>query len=134
MGDLECDAASAFGNGGGSQKTGNQRDVSDRIGAQITSVEKEGNRTAPRANRVELALSSNLEKAENNEVRKTPDQDQGECRDGESLQENAKQAFELELDRKARHTPNLFSQTSSKTSTRFRKIRRRQPNPRDDTG
>ena len=35
----------------------------------------------------------------------------------------------------AKHeTLNLFSQTSSKTSTRFRKTRRKQPNPRDDTG
>ena len=102
MGELECDGAFAYGNGDGSQKIGNQRDVSDRTRAQITSVEKEENRTAPRANRVELALSSNLEKAESAEARETPDQDQGECRDGESPQENAKQAFQLELDCKTR--------------------------------
>ena len=84
------------------RKRGKQRDVCDRNGTQITSVEKEENRTAPRANRVELALQSNLEKAESAEARKTLEQDQGECRDGESLQENAKQAFQLELDSKAR--------------------------------
>ena len=89
MGELECDAAPANGNGGGSQKTGNQSDVSDRIGAQVTSVEKEENRTAPRANSFEFALS----KAESAEARESPDQDQGECRDGERHQENAKQAF-----------------------------------------
>ena len=100
MGELECDATSAYGKGGGSQKTGNQRDVSDRIGAQITLVEKKENRTAPRANRVEVALSSNLEKAESAEARKTLDQDQVECGVGEGPQENAKQAFQLELDSK----------------------------------
>ena len=65
-------------------------------------VGKEENRTAPRANRVEFALSSFLEKAESAEARETPDQDQGECRDGESPQENAKQAFHLELYSKTR--------------------------------
>ena len=45
MGELECDGASAVGNGKDSQKIGNQRDVSDRIGAQIASAEKEENRT-----------------------------------------------------------------------------------------
>ena len=63
MGELECDGAFVYGNGGGSQKAGNQRDVCDRNGTQITPVEKEENRTAPQANRVELALQSNLEKA-----------------------------------------------------------------------
>ena len=102
MGELECDGAFAYGNGDSSQKTGNQRDVSDRTRAQITSVEKQENRTAPRANRLELALSSNLEKAESAEARDTLGQDQGECRDGESPQEKAKQAFQLELDSKTR--------------------------------
>ena len=69
------------------------------------------------AERTELkALSRNLEKAESAEVRKTTDQDQGECRDGESSQENAKQAFQLEPDSKPR------------------KPRKREANPRDDTG
>ena len=98
MGELECDGAFAYGNGDGSQKSGNQRDVSDRTGAQITSVEREENRTAPRANRVKYALSSNLEQAESAEAREIPDQDQGECRDGESPQANTKQAFQLELE------------------------------------
>ena len=102
VGVLECDGAFAYGSGDGSQKTGNQRNVSDRTRAQITSVEKEENRTAPRANRVELALSSNREKAESAEERETPDQDRGECRDGESSQENAKQAFQLEPGSKTR--------------------------------
>ena len=68
MGDLECDGAFAYGNGDGSQKTG---DVSDRTRAQVAPVEKEENRTAPRANRVELTLSSNLEKAESAEARES---------------------------------------------------------------
>ena len=84
------------------RKIGNQRDVSDRIRAQITSVEKEENRTAPRPNRIEWSLSRNLEKKESVETRDTVGQDQGECRDGESPQENAKQAFQSELDSKAR--------------------------------
>ena len=84
------------------RKRGNQRDVSDRNGTQITPVEKEENRTAPRANRVEMALSRNLEKAESVETRETFGQDQRECRDGESSQEIAKQAFQLELDCKRR--------------------------------
>ena len=49
-------------------------------------------------------------------------------------QENAKQAFQLELDSKTRKHPNLFSQTSSKNSTRFLQTKKRQPNPRGDTG
>ena len=51
--ELEHDGTFASGNG----KVGNQGDVSDRIGAQITSVEREENTTVPRANRIELALS-----------------------------------------------------------------------------
>ena len=100
--ELEQDGTSAFGKGGGSQKIGNQGDVSDRNGAQNTFVEKEENRTIPRAIRFELALSSNLEKAESAEARETFGQDQGECGDGESPQENAEQAFQLELDCKRR--------------------------------
>ena len=102
LAELEHDGTSAFGNGGGSQKIGNQGDVSDRIGAQITSAEKEENRTVPRAIRIELALSRNLEKEKSVETRETLGQDQGECGDGESTQENAKQAFQLELDLKRR--------------------------------
>ena len=62
---------------------------------QITPVEKEEDRTAPRANRVELALQSNLEKAESAEARKTLEQDQGECRDGERLQEKRKASISI---------------------------------------
>ena len=90
------------------QKIGNQRGASDRNRTQNTSVEKEENRAAPRAIRVEQALSSNLKKEESAEARETPDQDQGECRDGESHQENAKQAFQLELDSRTRK-PQLCS-------------------------
>ena len=102
MGELECDGAFAVGNGKDSQKTGYQREVSDRIGAQIASAEKEENRTTSRVIRVEFALSRNLEEAESAEERETPGQDQGECRVGESHQENTKQAFQLELDCKTR--------------------------------
>ena len=86
MGELECDGASVVGNGKDSQKIGYQRDVSDRIGAQIASAEKEENRTTSRANRVELALSRNLEEAESAEERDTLGQDQGEGIVGESPQ------------------------------------------------
>ena len=67
--ELEHDGTFAYGNGGGSQKIGNQEDVSDGIGAQITSVEKEENRTVPRTIRIELALSRNLEKEKSVETR-----------------------------------------------------------------
>ena len=77
------------------------------IELKITSIEKE-NRSAPRANRVEFALPSNLEKAESAEARETPEQDQGGCRDGESSHENAKQTFQLELDSKTRR-PRICS-------------------------
>ena len=93
LGDLECDGAFACGNGDGSQKSGNQRDVSDRNGTQITPVEKEENRTAPRANRVEFALPSNLEKAESAEARETPEQDRGECRDGKAPKKTQSKHF-----------------------------------------
>ena len=85
LGEMECDGAFAQGNGDGSQKSGNQRD------------------------RVECALPSNLEKAESAEARETPGQDQGECRDGESPQENAKQAFQLELDSKTRKPESVLT-------------------------
>ena len=39
LGELECDGSFAYGHGDGSQKSGNQRDVSDRNGTQITLVE-----------------------------------------------------------------------------------------------
>ena len=47
LGELECDGTFAYGNGDGSQKSGNQRDVCDRSGTQITPAENEENRTAP---------------------------------------------------------------------------------------
>ena len=112
LGELECDGAFAYGNGDGSQKNGNQRDVSDRNGTQITPVEKE-NRTAPRANRVEFALPSNLEKAESAEARETPEQDQRECRVGGSSQEHTEQEFQFEFDCKTRNSRN-GSHASSK--------------------
>ena len=49
-----------------------------------TSVEKEENRTIPRAIRFELALSRNLEKEKSVETRETFGQDQGECGDGKA--------------------------------------------------
>ena len=101
---------------------GIQGDVRDRNGAQNTSVEKEEkNRSIPRTTRTELALSRNLEKEKSIETREAPGQDQGECRDGESSQENAEQAFQLEINCKGRKIPNLFSQNISETSTQSQK-------------
>ena len=134
MGQLECDGASAVGNGEGSQKAGNHRDVGDRIGAQIASAEKEENRTTPRSNRVELALSRNLEEAESAEARETPGKDQGECRVGESHQENTKQAFQLKLDCKTRKPRICSHKLLPRPLLDFGRPGRRQPNPRDDTG
>ena len=65
-------------------------------------LRKKKNRTEPRAVRTELALSSNLEKEKSVETREALGQNQGECRDGESLQENAVQAFQLEINCKRR--------------------------------
>ena len=107
----------ASGNGDGSQKIGIQGDVSDRIGAQSTSVEKEENRTIPRTIRFELALSRNLEKEKSVETRETFGQDQVECGDGERSQENAEQALQPELDCKRRKSQIC-------PPTRFRKTRR----------
>ena len=92
----------ACGNGDGSQKGGNQGDVRDRTGARNTSFEKEENRTEPRPVRIELALSRNLQKEKSIETREASGQDPGECRDGESPQENAEQAFQLEINCKRR--------------------------------
>ena len=113
MGELECDGASAVGNGEGSQKAGNQRDASDSIGPQIASAEKEENRTSPRSNRVELALSRNLEEAESAEARETPGRDQGECRVGESPQGKHKASISTGARLQNTKTPNLFSLTFS---------------------
>ena len=100
---------SAYGNGGGSQKIGNKGDVSDRIGAQNTFVENEENRTIPRAIRFDMALSRNLEKEKSVETRETFGQDQGECGDGESPQENAEQAFQVELDCKRQNPESVLT-------------------------
>ena len=97
------------------RKIGNQGEFSDRIGAQITSVEKEENRTVPQAIRIELALSRNLEKEKSVEMRETLGQDQGESRDGESPQENAKQAFSTGARLQKTKIPNLFSQILPRT-------------------
>ena len=98
---LGCDGASAQGKSKSTQKTGNQGDDCDRA-----PVEEEERCAAPRASRVELALSSNQEKEESVETRETRDQDQGVCRDGESSQENTKQAFQLEFDCETRKSRN----------------------------
>ena len=50
--------------------------------AQVSLVEEEERRTAPRASRAEQTLPRNLEKTESAEAGQTFDQDQGECRDG----------------------------------------------------
>ena len=100
--ELEQVGTLACGHGEGSQKSGIQGDVCDRNGAPNTSVEKEENRSMPRTIRTEPALSRNLEKEKSIETREAPGQDQGECRDGESSQENAEQAFQLEINCKRR--------------------------------
>ena len=93
------------------QKIGIQGDVSDRAPAQIASAEDEKKRwTTTRKDRGEVALPSNLEKEESAETRETSEQDQGECRDRESLPENTKQAFQLEFDCKTRESQKPFSQ------------------------
>ena len=91
--ELEQVGTFACGNGDGSQKVRNQGDVRDRTGAQNTSVEKEENRTEPRAIRIELALSRNLEKEKSIETREASGQDQGECRDGESPKKTQSKHF-----------------------------------------
>ena len=131
--ELEQGGTCACGNSDGSQKNGIQEDDRGRNGAQNTSGEEEENRTVPRTRRIELALSRNLEKEKSSEKRETLGQDQGKCRDRESSQENAEQAFQVELDSKRTKTPNLFSQISSKNSTRSQQTKKRQPNPRGDT-
>ena len=108
MGELECDGASACGNGEDTQENRNQGVVSDRTRAQIASVEKEESRATTRKVRAELALSRNLEKEKSIETREASGQDQGECRDGESSQENAEQAFQLEINCK-RRKPRICS-------------------------
>ena len=52
--------------------------------------------------RSELALSRNLAKEKSIGTREALGQDQGECRNGESFQENAEQAFQLEINCKGR--------------------------------
>ena len=98
VGELGCDGAFACGNGEDTQESGVQEVVSDRTRAQIASVEKEGSRATTRKVRAGLAMPRNLEKKASLETREASGKDQGECRDGESLQENAKQEFQLELD------------------------------------
>ena len=127
--ELEQDGTFACGNCEDSQEGGIQGDVRDRNGAQNTSDEKEENRTALRANSVELALQEkSIEKGE------TSGQDQGECRDGESPPRKREASISTGNHLQKTKIPNLFSQSTSETSTRFWKTRRRQPNPRDATG
>ena len=122
--ELEQVGTFACGNCEGSQEGGIQGDVRDRNGAQNTSVEKEENRSIPRTIRTELALSRNLEKEKSIETREAPGQDQGECRDGESSQENAEQAFQSGNQLQRTKIPNLFSQNTSETYTHSQKNRR----------
>ena len=49
-------------------------------------------------------MPRNLEKTESAEAGKTFDQDQGECRDGETTQENTKHTFQLEIDCETRES------------------------------
>ena len=103
--EMGCGGALALGDSKGEHNGGGQGDC-DRSGAQSYSVAEES-RTAPRASRVEQTLPRNLAKTESRETRETSHQDQGECRDGESPQENTKQAFQLEFDCKTRESRNL---------------------------
>ena len=105
-----------------------------RTRAQITPVEKEKNRTAPRTNRVELALSSNLEKAESLETREASGKDQGECRVGERRPRRHKASISIGVRIRNKRIPKQISQTSSKNSTQFQRTKERQPNPRGNTG
>ena len=93
LGKLACEGASVQGNSKSTQKTGNQGDDCDRARAEISPVEQEESRAAPRASRVELALSNNLEKEESVETRQTLDQDQGKCRDGKAPEKTQSKHF-----------------------------------------
>ena len=88
---------------------GIQGDVRDRNGAQNTSVEEEENWSIPRTIRIELALPRNLEKEKSIETGAAPVQDQGECRDGETSQENAEQAFQLEINAKDENPESVLT-------------------------
>ena len=65
---------------------------------------------APRACRVELVLSSNLEKEESVKTRETVDQDQGECKDGESLPRKHKAHISTGVRLRNKKIPKQFSQ------------------------
>ena len=99
------------------QKTGNQGDDCDRARAQISLVVEEERRAAPRASRVELALSTNLE------------QDQGEYRDGK-LPRKHKASISTRVRLRNKKIPKQFSQTSSKTSIQSRRTKKLSPNPK----
>ena len=116
------------GNSISKQKTGNQGDDCDRARAQISLLLKK-KREGQHLKRAEY-----LKKEESVETRETLDRDQGECRHGESTQENTKQAFQLEFDCETRKIPKQFSQTSSKTSTQFLWTTKILPYLRDLTG
>ena len=77
--------------------------VSVRVGVRVrVRVRREGERSE-----LNWLCRAHLEKEESAETRETFDQDQGERQDGESPQENAKRAFQLEFDcetRKSRHS------------------------------
>ena len=63
-------------------------------------------RTAPRASRAQQTLPCILEKTESAEAGKTSDQDRGECRDLERLQEITEHPFQLEFDRETKESQN----------------------------
>ena len=108
----------------GGQIDSDRGNDSVRTRAQNSCVAEEERRTALRASRDQQPR--NLENTESAEAGKTSDQDQGECRDGES----SKQTCQLDLDCKTR-TQKQFSQTSSKTSIQSRQTKKMTPNPRD---
>ena len=74
--------------------------------AQIASVEKEDSRATTRKVRAELALLRSMEEKTSLETRGASGKDQGERRDGESSQENAKHASQLDFDCKTRKPRN----------------------------
>ena len=89
----------------GTQNDGNQGDDCDRARAQNSPAAEAEITTALRASGAEKVLPKNWRK-QSAEARKTFDQDQGECRDGESPRENTMHTFQLELDCETRESRN----------------------------
>ena len=61
--------------------------------SQISPVKEEERRAAPRASRVELALTSNLEKEESVGTREAPDEDQGGAETGKTPKKTQSKHF-----------------------------------------